>query len=379
MPKNLVVCCDGTANEFARDHTNVLKLFSALVQEPGRQLAFYHPGVGTLEAVGALTSTTREITKLLGKAIGYGLETDIRDAYASVVNFFEDGDRLFLFGFSRGAYTVRAVASLLHMFGLMRRGQEPLIPYAIRMMSALDRQGGRSSGRTARAARQAFFEQAERFKATFADVDCKPHFVGVWDTVSSVGWIDNPLKLPYTADNPSIRIGRHAVSIDERRAFFRTNLWRPARPPKPSGPTDLQQVWFPGVHKDVGGGYPEAESGLAKFALEWMASEAHKAGLVINGRKLDLVMGRAGGGYAAADPDAQMHESLRGWWRLAEFVPKRSAWRPGRGWRRMNLFRRRPLPDTPLVHDISFLRRDYQPPLGAIRIRTGPIPRSAAP
>ena len=105
MPKNLVVCCDGTANEFARDHTNVLKLFLALVQDPGRQLAFYHPGVGTMEAAGALTSTARTVTKLLGQAIGYGLETDIRDAYATVVRFYEPGDRLFLFGFSRGAYT----------------------------------------------------------------------------------------------------------------------------------------------------------------------------------------------------------------------------------------------------------------------------------
>ncbi len=113
MPKNLVVCCDGTANEFARDHTDVVKLFSALVQDPGRQLAFHHPGVGTVEAVGALTSAARKVTKLLGKAVGYGLEADIRDAYASIMGFYEDGDSLFLFGFSRGAYTVRAVASLL--------------------------------------------------------------------------------------------------------------------------------------------------------------------------------------------------------------------------------------------------------------------------
>jgi uncharacterized protein (DUF2235 family) len=72
--------------------------------------------------------------------------------------------------------------------------------------------------------------------------------------VSSVGWIENPLSLPYSADNGDIAIGRHAVAIDERRAFFRTNLWRP-RPD--GGPKDLKQVWFPGVHCDVGGGYPE--------------------------------------------------------------------------------------------------------------------------
>ena len=307
MPKNLVVCCDGMANEFARDHTNVLKLFSALAQEPGRQLAIYHPGVGTMEAVGALTSTARGVTKLLGKAIGYGLETDIRDAYASVMEFHEDGDRLFLFGFSRGAYTVRAVASLLHMFGLVRRGQERLIPYAIRMMSALDREDGWSPGRSRGAARRAFFEQAGRFKATFSDTECEPHFVGVWDTVSSVGWIDNPLKLPWTANNPSIQIGRHAVSIDERRAFFRTNLWVPAEPPKRSGPTDLMQVWFPGAHSDVGGGYPER--GLSEITLEWMMQKAQAAGL-----KFDASAVRAHA--IRPDPLAKRHESKTGLYRL---------------------------------------------------------------
>jgi uncharacterized protein (DUF2235 family) len=315
MPRNLVVCCDGTANEFARHHTNVLKLFSTLVQNPERQLAYYHPGVGTMEAVGALTSAARSVTKLLGMAVGYGLETDIRDAYAFIVRFHEEGDRLFLFGFSRGAYTVRAVASLLHMYGLIRQGQEPLIRYAIRMMSARSRRSGTAAS--------SIFTEAERFKGVFEGASCKPYFVGVWDTVSSVGWIENPLRLPYTADNPSISIGRHAVSMDERRAFYRTNLWRPSGRSGQSGPIDLMQVWFPGVHSDVGGGYPEAESGLSKYALEWMASEAQKAGLLIDRRKLNLLMGREGRDYARATPNAPMHESLKGWWRLAEFVPKK--------------------------------------------------------
>src|SRR3954469_25801198 len=81
MPRNIVVCCDGTANEFARDNTNVVKLYSALVQDPATQATFYHPGLGTREAAGALTSFARQTTKLLGMAVGYGLEDDIRDAY----------------------------------------------------------------------------------------------------------------------------------------------------------------------------------------------------------------------------------------------------------------------------------------------------------
>lgn len=224
-------------------------------------------------------------------------------------------------------------------------------------------------------ARRAFFEPADRFKTAFAGVDCAPYFIGVWDAVTSVGWIENPLSLPCTANNPSIRTGRHAVSIDERRAFFADEPVAARSSPRPSGPVDLQQVWFPGAHRDVGGGYPEAESGFSKFALEWTASEARKAGLLIDRRKLDLAMDRAGEGYAPADADAPMHEPLEGWWRLAEFVPKKRFNRlTGRRQRRFNLFRRRALPEAPLVHEAAFLRRGYRPPPGAVRVRTDPIP-----
>ena len=233
-----------------------------------------------MEAVGALTSPARKITRLLGMAIGYGLETDVRDAYVFVMNNYEPGDRLFLFGFSRGAYTVRSLAALLHMYGLIRKGNESLVPYAIRMLNAAPKQKGISSlmsdepisslkPNTASEPAQAggVFALAEDFKRIFSREDCKPWFVGVWDTVSSVGWIGNRLsRLPYTADNPDIEIGRHAIALDERRAFFRTNLWRPKKAPPKSGPQDLKQVWFAGVHSDIGGGYPESESGLAKIA-----------------------------------------------------------------------------------------------------------------
>ena len=86
---------------------------------------------------------------------------------------------------------------------------------------------------------------AAEFKEYMSRTDCNPWFVGVWDTVSSVGWISNPLKLPYVTNNPDIAIGRHAVSIDEHRAFFRNHLWRPPDDPQePVGPKDLKQVWF---------------------------------------------------------------------------------------------------------------------------------------
>ena len=195
----------------------------------------------------------------------------------------------------------------------------------------------------------------------------------MWDTVSSVGWIENPLKLRFTADNPDIAIGRHAVSIDERRAFFRSNLWRPSPKLKEHGPRDVQQVWFPGVHCDIGGGYPEAKSGVSKYALEWMAREAVKAGLLIDRARLEEVMGRTGETYAKADPDAMLHESLTAVWWPVEFVLKKHwNWTKGREERRMNLGRRRTLPKVPLVHAVAFARKGYQVPDGAIKVETDP-------
>src|SRR5690349_11050448 len=102
MAKNVVVCCDGTAYEFAADRTNVAKLFFTLVKDPACQVCYYHPGVGTMAPPGVLTKTGAFLTRMAGMAWGYGLNSDIRDAYIFIANNFEEGDQLFLFGFSRG-------------------------------------------------------------------------------------------------------------------------------------------------------------------------------------------------------------------------------------------------------------------------------------
>jgi uncharacterized protein (DUF2235 family) len=352
MAKNVVVCCDGTANEFTRDRTNVVKLFYTLVHDSSGQATYYHPGLGTMEATGAITMTSRKITKLLGKAIGYGLEADVRDAYVFLMNHFKQGDRVFLFGFSRGAYTVRTVAALLHMYGLIRPGNEPLVPYAIRMMMAITKL---SEDKAAETELSGYFQLAQDFKQHFCIDGCRPHFVGVWDTVSSVGWIESPVRLPYTSNNPDIAIGRHAIAIDERRAFFRTNLWRPS--PSDGGPKDLKQVWFPGVHCDVGGGYPESESGLSKIPLQWILEEATDAGLLVDPGRADLVLGRSGGAYVPPNPKAEMHESLTVSWWPAEFIPKKHYdWNSKQESRHMNLFRRRTIPPGALIHQSAYER-----------------------
>jgi len=364
MGRNIVVCCDGTANQFSQDNTNVVKLYSALVDDAARQLIFYHPGVGTMEAPGALTSWGQRATIFAGMAVGYGLERDITAAYTFIMNNYKasEGDRLFLFGFSRGAYTVRAIASLLRSCGILRPGHETSIPYAIRLMNAI---GTRQTAE--------YFRLVARFKRTFAAGSCKPYFVGVWDTVSSVGWINNPLKIPYTANNADIQIGRHAIALDERRGFYRPNLWRPGEKAARSGPKDLKQVWFVGCHSDVGGGYPETESGLSKIALRWMVREAEAAGLLVDAGRRDAAIAAGQG----PDPDAKMHDELAAhlYWRLLEHVPKyHYDYATKMESRRANRSRPRWLPPGSLIHESVFQRTGYAPQLPTDHVVSHDLP-----
>ena len=150
---------------------------------------------------------------------------------------------------------------------------------------------------------------------------CPIHFIGVWDTVSSVGLRNILLHIsgfPFTYKNPEVTHVRHAVSIDERRAFFRQNLmgrWAPGQ--------DVVNVWFAGVHSDVGGGYAPCECALSKITFEWMMREAQACGFKVN-------MGAAAGDYPyelahgqPPDPCGKLHDSLTGGWLLAEVIPTR--------------------------------------------------------
>ena len=305
MARNIVVCCDGTGNEYGTENSNVVKLYWTLSADQ-KQSSYYHPGVGTMGARNALTAPGKWWTRVRGLAFGYGFSDNIADVYSFLMGEFQPEDRIFIFGFSRGSYTARALCGMLHMFGLLTPGNEALVPYAVRLYKSNDPRK---------------LEIAEGFKGTFS-VECTPHFLGLWDTVSSVGWILDPIytkggRLPYTAKLPGIPILRHAVSIDERRAFYRQNLMHP-NPPC----SDFKEVWFPGVHSDVGGSYPEDESGLSKIALRWMLCEAEAAGLLLDPQKVIDVLGGSIP-YVPPAPNAMLHKSLHGFWWLAEFWPKR--------------------------------------------------------
>lgn len=340
LPRNIVLCCDGTKNEFGVANTNVIKLYSVLDHADPQQTSYYHPGLGSMGSPYALTAFERVWTKAFGLAFGYGLSEHLADLYAVLMSRYQPDDQLYVFGFSRGAYTARALCAMLHVFGLIRCQDTVLVPYSIRLMKAYSR------GQNARV--------AERFRETFSSLPVNPRFVGVWDTVSSVGAVYTPLKLPYTAFNPDIVTGRHAVSIDERRAFFRQNLWSVAPH------QDIQQVWFPGVHCDVGGGYAEPESGLSKIALEWMICEAAKAGLRVVPSQVDLILGRSPySPYAKPDPTAKLHDSLGPLWWPAEIIP-RFPYNHASGKRSFEipLGRRRFIPQGSWVHESVYQRWD---------------------
>jgi uncharacterized protein (DUF2235 family) len=165
--------------------------------------------------------------------------------------------------------------------------------------------------------------------------------VGLWDTVSSVIvprkdrlYIPSLRQLAYTASNPSVESVRHALAIDERRRMFRPYLWKESQPYwggpfEPNEPVeqDLKQLWFAGVHSDVGGGYPEAESGLSKLALKWMIDESPEELKFVPQSVNQVVLGKkrkdSKYSYSPPDPKAKMHESLKGAWNVLEWLPKK--------------------------------------------------------
>lgn len=330
-PRNLIVCLDGTGNAYGEANTNVVKFYAMLDHDQSHQIAHYDPGVGTFSAKGAWTRTSKWLTKVLGLGFGFGLEQIVSQAYRFLQRSYRPGDRIFIVGFSRGAYAARALSGFLHKCGLLHAQLQDLVPYAYDIYR-----------------RERRMSVVEGFKVTFAR-DCPVHFLGVWDTVSSVGWVWDPETLPHTRENPDVAILRHAISIDERRAFYRANRWAA------SAGQDANEVWFAGVHSDVGGSYPESESGLSQVTLQWMAEQADAAGLRFDPDAWKAHLPERplpDGTPVPPDPSAEIHRSLKGVWWLMELFPK---WirDPGKGYRlrlRLNLGRRRYMRNGDAIH-----------------------------
>ena len=290
--KNIVLLSDGTGNSAAKRHkTNVWRLYEALdLSSPDKQVAFYDDGVGSQEFLPF---------KFLGGAFGWGLARNVLELYMALCRTYRDGDKIYLFGFSRGAFTVRMLAGLIAHCGVARADDEgELRRKSCRYFNAYRSRYRRGClHRVVRSVRglmqRPSAESNERNKATI-------EFIGAWDTVDAYGfpvyemvslWDRLIWPLRFVDQKPSKNVKRacHALSIDDERASFWPILWDEA-PVQKNGTEreadhterkedngdknekpQIEQVWFAGVHADVGGGY--ARNALALVTLDWMISK----------------------------------------------------------------------------------------------------------
>lgn len=276
--KRIAVFCDGTWNrpDSMEDgvpvQTNVVRLARSLAQEGGdgaRQRLYYDPGIGTSGSV---------FRRWFDGATGSGISKNILQAYRFLIGTYEPGDEIYLFGYSRGAFTVRSLAGLIRNCGILRRDATHRVDDAYELYRA------RSDLSSPRA------EESVLFRRSNAVEDVSPiHFIGVWDTVGSLG---NPLLLNGflsrrnrfhdTQLSSKVRSAYHALAIDEKRLHFKPTLWHQSRPVE--GQT-LEQVWFVGAHGSVGGGL--VRRGLSDIALAWMKMKAEASGLAFEALTLE--------------------------------------------------------------------------------------------
>ena len=296
--KRLIVCLDGTWNvpDAGPNPTNVVKIMRA-IRDAGSdgapQVTFYDKGVGT----------GGPIDRIRGGAFGRGLDTNVQDGYRFLCNNYVPGDEIYLFGFSRGAFTARSLAGFIGWMGLLEKSAMARLPEAW--------QSYKDHDEALRAELRAVHGRAEKRAVR---IRC----VGVWDTVGALG-IPGKLGNSFTRGKyrfhdtqlgDHIDFGFHALSIDERRGPFEPTLWS-TLVDNDISTERVRQVWFPGVHSNVGGGYRDA--GLSDLALDWMIGEVSRA--------TDLVFDR---GYCreqvSGDPEATLCDSLSMYW-ISRAIP----------------------------------------------------------
>lgn len=288
--RSLVVCLDGTSNEPEADVTNVARLFDMALKDQS-QLVYYDPGVGTMGARSATTPLGRSVTRAAGLVVGFGVRENVAEAYAWLMEHYRPGDRIYLFGFSRGAYTALAVAGMLRTLGLLSPGAVNLVPYALKMYA-------RNTSREVSAAEdKKYWDTRAEFNRKFGNPDFERFarnitFLGLWDTVKFVGWLNARARFeqahwPFTRNVKNVAIGRLAIAIDENRRPFGSYRFDPQQVAE--RPEDLKEVWFAGVHMDVGGQHREHR--LSDIALGWMTDEAMKAGLRVDAERYERLVG----------------------------------------------------------------------------------------
>lgn len=308
MPKRLVVCCDGTWNTPDQVNggqsapTNVTKLALAVSSRDAagvEQRMFYQPGVGTKRG-----------ERLCGGVFGLGLSRNVRDAYRFLVANFEPGDEIFFFGFSRGAFTARSAAGFVRNCGILRPEHSDRVGDAYRLYRSRDAHPRDIEAR--------LFRRSNSYETRI-------RFIGVWDTVGALGiplsgprfinFLNRGSQFHDTDLSTTVDSAYQALAIDEKRQPFRPAVWNK----QPSANAqDVEQVWFAGVHCDVGGGY--VDHALADVTLLWMIGKASAHGLAIDEDALRAgpFAGQqgSGSGEPAPDPLSPQHESQTRFYRL---------------------------------------------------------------
>ena len=310
---NLVISCDGTWNTADQQDggvstaTNVFRLHSCVADQGANNVAqkkYYHPGVGTDPGL---------LNRVLGGGIGLGLDRNIQSAYGWLCRTYQRGDAIYLFGFSRGAYTVRSLGGLTTRCGLLDlSGMSD--DEAWKRVEIVFTRGYRQRKET----REDWSQRGWKFhQSKPGSQDIGIHFIGVWDTVGALGipshlgvlkLLEEPDKYKFhdTTLSDLVAHGRHAIALDEMRGSFQATLWTKVKPGH-----DVKQVWFPGVHSDVGGGY--RETGLSNGALKWMIEEAAGQGLGFNAAMTKQI---------APDFRSHLHDSLDGVFKFLPSVPR---------------------------------------------------------
>ncbi|KAG8945469.1 hypothetical protein FRC04_000754 [Tulasnella sp. 424] len=283
-PRTLVLCFDGTGNRFEHDkNSNVVLLFQMLKRDnPEHQLVYYQTGIGTYAPTGFMSAIGAQVARALDEAFAWYLEDHVLGGYKFLMETYRAGDKICLFGFSRGAYTARALAAMLYRVGLLPTCNSEQIPFAYKIF--------KESGKEDKIFKENPDDSrgylSKNFRSTFSR-KVTVEFVGLWDTVESVGFF--PRHLPNTDKNPIVKHVRHALSLDERRAKFKAAYWETshkgstivthAKKDQQGIDADqrtVEEVWFAGGHGDVGGGWEayRVKAQLSRIPLRWIVREA---------------------------------------------------------------------------------------------------------
>lgn len=342
MPKNIVICLDGTGNGIGDKISNVLKCFRS-AEKSDRQHVYYSQGVGVMGEYRPWFRLRHWFTEsFLGKLFGYGLDKRVTDAYQFLVQHYAEGDEIYIFGYSRGAYAARALAGLIYTVGVIKPDQQNLIGAGYLAYLAEGHEVGATSKVNETSAVNISESQAESFRRITQPHASGIKFLGLFDTVGSVFspsrfsktiWPLSLMAHPLIYQNPVVETVCHAVAINERRALFPVSLWPKGQNYKRRkyAPDDrlqnVHEVWFEGAHGDIGGGGHRKDSARSQIAFGWMIDMAEVSGLLVTSRTKAYVGGQGPYSkttqhkYPKPNYSAPTKDSLRGMWWLLEFLP----------------------------------------------------------